>query len=274
MSGIFGVITSLFGTGMSKRASRGTEARGEMNMLSHVMELRTHIVRALFWFLLFTIVAFCLMDPLISFLRHPYEVYQKAHGKPQELMAIGVLEVMVMNFQICMIVAGVLSLPFFIWEVWRFVSPALYEKEKRIAKPVAVSSVLLFYCGITFGFLVIVPFFLSNMLDWASAYANVVITVSNYFSSLTLMIFIFGLIFEVPVIFSLLGIAGLVHSQMLSKNRRIVFFICVILGAVFSPPDVFSQVIVTVPMYAMCELSIIALRFIEKKKSLNAAEQV
>ena len=166
-----------------------------------------------------------------------------------------------------------LSVPFFFWEVWRFIAPALYEKEKKIARPLTLASMVMFYLGISFGFFVIVPAFLSNALEWASKYANVMLTVENYYNSLATMVFVFGIIFEVPVVMSLLGLAGIIKSSMIAKNRRVVFFGSFVIGAILSPPEVMSQVLVSVPLYAMVELSVLALRAIEKRKASELLQQ-
>lgn len=242
----------------------------DMSLLDHLRALRKHVVRAAMWFLFWAIVSILFMDRLVAALRLPFERYMKAHGKDGlQLMATGVFEVITMNFKICLMVAFALSVPFILRELWAFVSPALYPKERQLALPITIASVGMFFLGLTFGFFVIVPSFLGNTLEWASMYANVVLTVENYFNSIALMVVIFGIIFEVPVIFSLLGLAGIVKADHMAKNRRIVFFLCFVLGAILSPPDVFSQMVVSLPLYLMCEISILSLRLIERRREAS-----
>lgn len=270
-------VSAIFNKSIKRKLEREAAVRAsenphaEMSLVSHVVELRKHIIMSLVYYAGFTIVAFIFMDPLIKFLRRPYELYQLGKGESGKLTSIGLFEVVMMNFKICLIVALVAAAPFMVRELWRFVSPALYEHEKKVAGPVTFASVFLFYAGVAFGFFVIVPVFLSNTLDWASEYATVMLTVDNYFSSLTTMVMIFGIIFEVPVVLSLLGLAGLITSDMVSKNRRIVILASFIIGALLSPPDVFSQTVVSVPLYLMCEISVFALRIIEKRRSAQEA---
>lgn len=270
-------ISAGFNRGMRKkmareRAAGNTEVHGaEMSLMGHVIELRKHIVRSLLWFLFFAIISMSFMDRVIAFLRHPYETYQKSIGKAPQLMSIGLFEVVMMNFKICIIVALIVSAPFIVRELWRFIAPALFDNERKIALPVVISSVFLFFAGIAFGFFVIVPVFLSNTLEWASQYATVSLTVENYFNSLTTMVMIFGIIFEVPVVMSLLGLAGFLKSETLAKNRRVVLLGSFILGAIIAPPDVFSQTVVSVPLYLMIELSVYALRYIERRKARDLA---
>ena len=216
----------------------------------------------------FVILSLAFMKPLIKFLRQPYEDYMIAKKLDPSLVSLDMFEVIMMNFKVCFVVALILAAPFMVRELWRFVSPALYDHEKKLAVPFVASSIGLFYAGITFGFLVIVPAFLGNTLDWAADFdVKVTLSFENYFSSLSMMVMIFGIIFEVPVILSLLGMVGILNSAMLSKNRRIVILGSFIVGAIVSPPDVMSQVIVSLPLYGMVEISILALRFIEARRA-------
>ncbi len=272
---MFKIISGYINRGVKQKLNRerevsGGQSQGEMSLVSHVVELRKHVVKSLLWLLFWSIVSMSFMDYILEFLRSPYEKYMKAHGKSAQLISIGLYEVIMMNFKVCLIVAGIVSAPFIIRELWRFVAPALYPQEKKIILPVVIASIVLFFAGVSFGFFVIVPSFLGNTIEWASQYATVMLTVENYFSSLSTMVLIFGIIFEVPVVMSLLGFAGLISSQTISKNRRIVFLGSFIIGAILSPPDVFSQVLVSTPIYLMVELSVISLKIIEKNREKNA----
>jgi sec-independent protein translocase protein TatC len=267
---------SVLNKGLRRKAARERQAgnpHGEMTLVEHIIELRQHAVRSAYYFIGFFILTMIFMSPLVAFLRRPFEVYRESIGKDAQLMSTAVFEVIFMNFKICLIVALILGVPFFLLEVWRFVAPALYPGEKRMARPVLLASIFLFYAGISFGFYVIVPAFLSNALEWASEYANVVLTVENYFNSLATMVFVFGIIFEVPVIMSLLGLAGILKAEMVSKNRRVVLFLSVLVGALISPPDVFSLAVCAVPLYGMIELSVFALQMIEKRKAAEAQNE-
>lgn len=274
-------LTALLNKGVKRKAVREHAVSGgaagqmaEMSLVQHVIELRKHVVRSVLYYVVFAGIAMGFMSDVIAFLRRPYEIYRKSVGKDPQLLSIGLFEVVMMNFKICLIVGLVASAPFMVRELWRFVSPALYESEKRIARPVVFASILLFYTGISFGYFVIVPEFLANTLEWGQEYARVELTVGNYFDSLSTMVMLFGIIFEVPVIMSLLGLAGVVTSSLVSKNRRVVFLLSFVVGAILSPPDAFSQVIVSVPLYLMCELSVVALRIIERNRAkMSAAEQ-
>lgn len=286
-----------------KSASNDAQALpgAEMSLVGHISELRKHIVRSMYWYIGLCCLGFMFMKPLMRFLQLPYTCYgylvaeankageslQVAFQKfshflvwPKEcltataatesaaktLKTIGLIEVMWVNFKMVMIAAAVLGAPFILRELWLFISPALYDRERKIASLLIVISLLLFYTGLFFGFFLIVPAFLSQTLEWAAEYASVEMTYENYFGSLTTLVMMFGVIFEVPVIISLLGLVGIVKPEHITKNRRIIFLGSFILGAFLSPPDVFSQVLVSVPLYLMCEISVFALRAIQKNR--------
>lgn len=271
----FQYISSLFNAGMQRKAKReavlsGREDTGQMSLFEHIQELRKHALRAVIWLIIFSGISFIFMEPLLHFLKKPYNrvlLSLQDQNVPQNLSSISIFEVITVNFKVCFLIGFALSLPFIAREIWKFVSPALYEKEKKIALLSVMASVALFYAGISFGFFLIIPYFFSNALHWASQYAQVMITYENYFNSLITMMLIFGSVFEVPVILSLLGLAGILPSQVLIKNRKIAFLGCFIIGAILSPPDVISLCLVAIPMYFMVEVSIYIIKRIEKNRT-------
>lgn len=240
-----------------------------MNFFQHIQELRKHLMRAFAWLVVFTALAFAFMSPLIAYLKKPYDVFAQtapAALTSTNLTSISVFEVMTMNFKICFLVGFALGLPLIVSEIWKFVAPALYPAEKNVARLATVASVFLFYAGIAFGFYLIIPYFFAASLGWASHYANVMITYESYFNSLITMVLIFAAVFEVPVFLSLLGLAGILPSHTLKKNRKIVFLACFIIGAILAPPDVLSLCLVALPTYGMVEISIYTIQRIEKKR--------
>lgn len=291
------------GVGSASAAARMDSAQlGEMSIVSHISELRKHIVRAIYWYLAVVVFAFANMKALVRFLQLPYTCYtyltnqasqageslqvafQKfadfvswpqqcltataaAESSAQTLKTIGLIEVVWVNMKMCLIAGAVVALPLMLRELWLFIAPALYDRERKVGLFLVISSVILFYIGIGFGFFVIVPAFLSQTLQWAAEYASVEMTYENYFGSLTTLVMIFGVIFQVPVVISLLGMAGLVKAKHISENRKFVFFGAVVLGTLISPPDVFSQTLVSIPLYLMCEVSVFALRAIERSRA-------
>ena len=255
----------------SKRKSEVNNNEDELSLFWHIQELRKHCIYSIIWLAFFSSISFVFMNPIINFLEKPYNNSIKLYKNnllTQNLSSISIFEVITVNFKICFLIGLSISLPFILRELWKFIVPALYENEKKIAQVFIVASVILFYTGIAFGFYLVIPYFFSNALTWSSQYAHVMITYENYFNSLIILIFIFGIVFEIPVILSLLGMAGLISSDLLKKNRKITFILCFIIGAILSPPEVLSLCLIALPMYFMTEISIYFIKKIEEKRML------
>ena len=272
-SHFFRTFTHFFRSGMARKVKRQEQILGEtsqnLSLFEHIQQLRVHVMKVFLWLMGFTLACFAFMSPLISYLKKPYDSFMTSSnhaGISQNLTSINIFEVMTVNFKICFFVGFAASLPILIYELWKFVSPALYPSEKKIAKLILFCSLILFYSGLAFGYYLIIPYFFQSALAWASHYANVMITYESYFNTLTTMLLIFAVVFEVPVVISLLGLAGVLPSHVLAKNRKICFLACFILGAILAPPDVVSLCLVALPMYFMVEVSIYCLKRIEKKK--------
>ena len=269
----FQYLSHMLNTALSRKARRESVVHNvtanNLSILEHVQQLRSHIMRSLIWLIIFSFTTLLFMQPILTYLKQPYELFLNTGGKnsiSQNLIATSIFEVMTINFKICFFIGFALSLPFILYELWKFVSPALYTSEKKIAGCVLIASVFLFYSGVLFGYFLIIPYFFNSALTWASHYSNVMITYESYFGTLTTMLLIFAIVFEVPVVLSLLGLAGLLPSRVLAKNRKIAFLACFIIGAILAPPDVFALCLVAIPMYFMVEISIYSLKQIEKWK--------
>ncbi len=259
-------ISSIIQAGLKRKYQREI-AVGEKHsstIISHIQALRHHAVRACFWFILCSALTCLFMRPILNFLKKPYEQFNHEAHQGQ-LTALSIFEVMTVNIKVCFFLGFALSLPAILGEIWKFVSPALYPDEKKWGIVLVISSVFLFYIGISFSYFLIVPYFFQNALSWASSYAFVMISYENYFQTLTTMILIFAAVFEIPVILSLLGLVGILPAKVLINNRKIIFLLCFIIGAVLAPPDVFSLCLVAIPMYIMIEISILILKKIETK---------
>jgi sec-independent protein translocase protein TatC len=268
----FKTLSHVFRAGIERKVRRQVFIEGvhenTLSFIEHVQQLRSHVVRSFIWMFVFSGLCFGFMSPLLTYLKKPYDVFLNSSSSQHaaNLMSISIFEVMTVNFKICFFIGFALSLPFILFELWKFVSPALYHSEKKVARFILFVSLILFYSGILFGYYMIIPYFFQNALSWASHYASVMISYESYFNTLTTMLLIFAIIFEVPVALSLLGLAGILPSSLLAKNRRICFLGCFILGAILAPPDVVSLCLVSFPMYLMVEISIYSLKKIEQKK--------
>jgi len=169
-------------------------------------------------------------------------------------------------------IAGlIVGSPYVIWELWRFIKPALYEKEKQHTKGAVLIVSLLFWLGVLFSYFVIVPLMINFLGTYqvSSSVANL-IDLNSYISSVTSMVFSVGLVFELPVIVYVLAKVGLVTGKFMKKNRRYAIVIILTVAAVITPStDMFSQILVSLPLFLLYEVSIV----IAKKTSAKGIEK-
>jgi sec-independent protein translocase protein TatC len=262
----------------------------EMSFLDHLEELRWLLIRASAFILGGGIIAFIFNDFIFnkiifapkdsSFIT--YRFFCKIAKKfnfddsfcQQELPFEIQNRTMDGQFSVLIwtsITAGfIISVPFILWEIWKFISPALYKKEKKYAKFFIVVSSLLFFIGVLFGYFVITPLsinFLTN-LEVSSLIKNQ-IDINSYIGLVKTTSLACGLVFELPIIIYFLSIMGLVSPQFLREYRKYAIVLILILAAVITPPDVISQIIVSIPLLILYEISIYISKFVQKKTSLD-----
>jgi len=179
------------------------------------------------------------------------------NSKPIMLQSINMAGQFMSHIKISMVAGLIIAFPYVVYELWRFISPALYLKEKKYARSAVVIVSLLFMVGVLFKYYLIAPLSVSFLYNYqASEQIINNIQLSSYVSIITSVSFAAGIIFELPVIIFVLSKIGLVTPEFLKKYRRHAIVIILILAAIITPPDVFSQFLVTLPMIILYELSI------------------
>jgi sec-independent protein translocase protein TatC len=266
-----------------KREKKGEK---EMTFLQHLEELRWHIIRSVVAIVIFTILAFIykkfIFDNIILAPRNPDfftnrilcqlgELFNtKAlciNSKPFNLINIKMSGQLTTHIAVSMVSGVILAFPYIIWEFWRFFRPALYNNEKHYAKGAVLAATLLFFTGVIFGYYMIVPFSI-HFLGSYEISSQVVnqINIRSYIGTLTSIILASGLIFELPLVTYFLTKIGLITPSFLKKYRRHSIIVIFIIAAIITPPDVFSQTLVAIPLLALFEIGIIISKRVERKK--------
>jgi sec-independent protein translocase protein TatC len=162
------------------------------------------------------------------------------------------------DMTVSMFAGLILGSPFIIYQLWQFVMPALYVKERRYARQAVFVMSFLFMVGVLFSYYLMVPWTLNFLGTYqvSSLVANQ-ISLSSYISTVTSTILSVGIVFELPVVVYVLAKIGIITADFLKKNRKYAFVIILIVAAIITPPDVFSQLIVTIPLYSLYEISIV-----------------
>ncbi|MBS9766925.1 MAG: twin-arginine translocase subunit TatC [Flavobacteriaceae bacterium] len=261
----------------------------EMSFLDHLEELRWHLIRVTIVIILVSIVAFSLksfiFDTVIfapkdpDFLTYRFFCYISEllntnslciDELPFKFQSLGLTEQFSVHFWVSITAGFIISFPYVIWEFWRFISPGLYEKERKTASGFISISSLLFFIGVLFGYYVIVPFsvnFLGNYSVSDMIERN--IKIGSYISLLRSTVLASGLVFELPIIIYFLTKIGLVTPEFLRKYRRHALVLVLILAAVITPPDIVSQIVVSIPVLVLYEVSIYISKVVIKNEGEN-----
>lgn len=260
-----------------------------MTFWDHLDELRWHIMRSLFVIVLIAIVAFInrkiVFDYIILAPSSSDFITNQALCKIAQLVNIDALCMKDMHLQIISIkmsgqflthmyisiVAGfILAFPYVLWEIWRFVKPALHETERKYSSGGVFISSLLFILGILFSYFLIVPLTV-NFLGTYQVSETVFnqISLSSYISTVVSVTFSVGLVFELPILVYFLTKIGVLTPMFMKKNRKYMYVIMLIVAAIITPPDMFSQILVVLPLIVLYEFSIGVSSNIYKKENFN-----
>jgi sec-independent protein translocase protein TatC len=232
--------------------------------VSHLIELRTRVMHALFAF----VAAFVLLflwpgsGPIYDFLAAPL---MQALPEGTRMIATGVITPFMVPVKVTAMVAFMLALPFLLYQAWAFVAPGLYEHEKRLALPIVVLSTALFLVGVAFCYYFVFGKVFSFINDFAPKSITPAPDIEAYFSFVITMFLAFGATFETPIVVILLVRFGVVSVQKLKEARPYVIVGAFIVAAVVTPPDVLSQFMLAVPMCLLYEVGLFLARFVGRR---------
>lgn len=230
-----------------------------MGLFEHLDELRSRLVRSLIAILILFAIAFSFSKEILGFLTAPLAAVLDISGTG--LHFTGPMDFFIADIKVGLICAIVFGAPVWAFQFWKFVEPALYKDEKKYVIPFMLATMLLFFGGVTFCYYVMLPMALEFLIGMGlDSGGTAIITVKDYLSLVMILMIGFGLVFETPVVLMLLAFLGLVDADMLAENRKFVVVGILVLGALLTPPDPFSQMAMAIPTYLMYELSIIIIR--------------
>ena len=235
-----------------------------MSFWDHLDVLRGTLFRSALSVFLASIVMFCFKDFLFGKVilapsRPDFFMYKiLGGGVSMQLINTEVSAQFFVHLKVSFICGLVIAFPCIIYEIWKFIAPALYDNEMRSVRKAFLGSALLFYAGVATGFCLIFPVTLSFFQGYtvSDAIANT-ITLNSYISMFSSMVILFGIVFEFPVLIAILSNMGIVTREMLTKYRKHAFVGVLIVAAVITPADPFSMLIAAAPLYLLYELSVI-----------------
>ena len=265
-----------------------------MSFLQHLEELRWHIIRALIAVVAGAIVAFMfknfIFDNIILAPNNPDFVTNRLlcrladavnapalciNQDPIELISIKMAGQFTTHINISLIAGLILAFPYVFWEFWSFFRPALYEKERKYARGAVTMASVLFIMGILFGYYIITPLSINFLGSYrVSDIVNNQINITSYIGSVTSVALSAGITFELPIVVFFLARIGVVTPEFMRRYRKHAIVLVLVVAAVITPPDVFSLILVTIPLVLLYEVSIfIASRVIRKRAEKDAAAE-
>ncbi|MGH8243794.1 MAG: twin-arginine translocase subunit TatC [Steroidobacteraceae bacterium] len=244
-------------------ADEGEEKLTESSLLSHLLELRDRLLRALIATLVIALPCLYFADEIFTWLSAPL---REKLPEGASLIATSVVAPFMTPFKLALLAAIFLAMPVILYQVWAFVAPGLYRHERRFALPLFVSSVILFYGGSAFAYFVVFPVIFNFFVMTTPAGVEMMTDITQYMDFAVLLFFAFGLAFEIPVATVLLVRTGLVKREALAKNRGYVLLAIFIIAAFLTPPDPVSQTLMALPMYALYEGGVLMSRVLVRAK--------
>lgn len=235
----------------------------KMSFTEHLVILRRHLFKIV---ALLLILFFC----LLPFANHTYQILSEPLRAQlptnSSMIATDVTATFMAPFKLNFHIAIMLAMPFIIYQIWSFIKPGLYEKEKLLTFPLLVGSIVLFYLGIAFAYFLVLPSILHFFISVSPETVAPMTDINSYLTFCLKLFLVFGLTFEIPIITLLLILIGVVSTQSLIEKRRFIIVGCFFIAMFVTPPDAISMIMLAIPMWLLFEIGLLVGRFLEKRK--------
>lgn len=229
----------------------------ELNLLDHLDELRRRAIYCLITFVVFFIIGFVYVEDIYKFFT------ASVNGK---LLALGPGEIIWIYFSLAGVAGIAASIPMIAYQIWKFVAPALKEREKKATIKYIPLFFILFLIGLAFGYYILFPMILMFVIDLGSEMIETAFTAQKYFSFLLSTLLPIGILFELPLVISFLTNLGLLTPTFLKVNRKYAYFFLYLAAMMITPPDIITAVLVSIPLFGLYEISIFVSQVIYKRK--------
>ncbi len=241
----------------------------EMTFVQHLIELRDILLHSVIAILVIFIGLFPFANEVYGFIAAPI-----INVLPQgsNIIAIGVISPFLTPLKMALIMAVYLAMPYLLYQIWKFIAPALYEHEKQMIMPLVVSSTILFYAGLLFSFYIVFPVIFGFLSSVGPSIVDFTPDIQYYLDFVLKVSFAFGVAFEVPIATILLIMFGVTTVENLKKNRPYVVIGAFVLGMLLTPPDIISQTLIAIPMWLLFEAGLIFAPLFSRKEEGSTSD--
>lgn len=232
-------------------------------LVEHLLELRTRLLHSVLLVLIVFLPLFYFANDIYVYISEPLRRFLP---EGTSMIATEVASPFLTPFKLSIVLAIFISIPYILHQLWSFVAPGLYGNEKRVALPLLISSVILFYTGMAFAFYVVFPLVFGFFTSVGPEGVAIMTDINRYLDFVLKLFFAFGLAFEIPIATVLLIWTGATTVENLRKKRPYVIVGCFVVGMLLTPPDVISQLLLALPMWILFEAGIIFSLFVRRRE--------
>ncbi|MCB0370526.1 MAG: twin-arginine translocase subunit TatC [Bdellovibrionales bacterium] len=232
-----------------------------MSFTEHLGELRTRLINSLWFLVVFTGIAYYFSLDIFNFVRKPVSKYLTSGG----LVYTGPLDKFMAHFKISIVVGIIISFPFWLYQIWQFIAPGLYKKERKYMFGFITLGSVLFVTGFSFSYFIALPMAFDFLFNFGGDLDKPMITIDRYLDFFSQFSIMFGVSFELPLIISILSMMGFVSQKFLIEKGRYAVVILAIMAAIITPPDVMSMTVMLVPLISLYYIGVLLAGIFQKK---------
>lgn len=238
-------------------------------LVEHLAELRVRIVYCGYALIIATLACYSISEKIFDYVRAPIAPYLQGGG----LVFTGPMDKFVAHLKLSLVCGIIISCPFWLYQIWLFVAPGLYNKEKKYSVGFIFAGTGLFLLGVAFSYFVVLPMAFHFLMNYGGDIDKPMITIDHYMGFFTQICLVFGAAFEMPLIIIVLGMLGVVSQTFLREKRRYAIMTIAVISAIITPPDLLSMILMLLPMCLLYEIAVFFVGFFEKKSSLASVNE-
>lgn len=242
----------------------------EMTLVQHLLDLKTSLTRGVLAIIVFFVILFPFANEIYIFISEPLTRFLPSDTS---MIATGVASPFLTPFKLSLVLAVYMAMPLLLYQLWRFIAPALYKHERQLVGPLLFFSSFLFYAGGAFAYYVVFPLVFGFLSTTAPEGVTIATDISLYLDFVIKMFFAFGMAFEVPIVTVLLILTGMASPEKLAHSRPYIIVGAFVIGMLLTPPDIISQTLLAIPMWLLYEVGIVVGAQVKKRRDAAAKKR-